>query len=291
MNENQESKDIKIPIKAIVEQAMMQNGAKYEEDEFNLLRKYFISCLNLGFLEPKDLVLMVNKFANKIKLIVLNYNNVNKMDYYIISNGILYISGALKDHNEMFYQINFYKAVTEVIFNSNDKHIGLANALLEIVAEKIYNMDVNSSRIVMPKTDYEMQSNEKITLRSGYMNYNLIISLLKQLFICKGINENKVIHDMYFNGYDNVINGLFNDGNSNLLLEVLDNITIMYIKRKVNNMPNMSEKSLTDKYQIMLNETFNKIDTNYFAFCALITTDELRQKCMSKLGIKDDENE
>ena len=75
-----ESKEVKIPIKLIVEQAMMNNGAKYEEDEFNLLRKYFIACLNLGFLKPEDLVTMVNKFASRIKLIALNYNNINKME-------------------------------------------------------------------------------------------------------------------------------------------------------------------------------------------------------------------
>ena len=101
MEEN--SKDIKIPIKSIVEQAMNQNGARYEEDEFNLLRKYFIACLNLGYLEPKDLVPMVNKFASKIKIIVLNYNNVNKMDYYVINQAVLYISGALKDNNSSLW--------------------------------------------------------------------------------------------------------------------------------------------------------------------------------------------
>ena len=102
MEEN--SKDIKIPIKSIVEQAMNQNGARYEEDEFNLLRKYFIACLNLGYLEPKDLVPMVNKFASKIKIIVLNYNNVNKMDYYVINQAVLYISGALKDNNSSLFK-------------------------------------------------------------------------------------------------------------------------------------------------------------------------------------------
>ena len=40
--DGQEKKDIKIPIKDIVMQAMTSNGARYEEDEFNLLRKYFI---------------------------------------------------------------------------------------------------------------------------------------------------------------------------------------------------------------------------------------------------------
>ena len=70
---NQETKDIKIPIKSIVEDAVLKNGAKYEEDEFNLLRKYFIACLNLGYLKPSDLVLMVNKFVSKIKCYLIKW--------------------------------------------------------------------------------------------------------------------------------------------------------------------------------------------------------------------------
>ena len=286
MNEENESKDIKIPIKAIVEHAMNTNGARYEEDEFNLLRKYFIACLNLGYMEPKDLVPMVNKFAEKIKLIVLNYNNVNKMDYYVINNGVLYISGALKESNPMFYEINFYKAVTETVFNVNDNHIGISNALCNMAAEKIYNMDTNGSRIVMPRTDEEIIGSDKIQVRAGYNNYNLIISLLKQLFICKSINENKVLHDMYFKGYDTVLKDTITDDNLKLLIDVLDKLCIMYIQRKVMNQTNASEKALLDKYQIIVNDMFTKMDQNYFAFCALITTDELRQKCMKKFDSK-----
>lgn len=282
MNEGQESKDIKIPIKAIVEHAMTTNGARYEEDEFNLLRKYFIACLNLGYMEPKDLVPMVNKFAEKVKIIVLNYNNVNKMDYYIINNGVLYINGALKDSNPMFYEINYYKAVTETIFGAEDSHIGIANALCNMAAEKIYNMDTNGSRIVMPRTDNEMIGTTQIQIRSGYNNYNMVISLMKQLFICKGINENRVLHDMYFEGYSKVLSGLLTDNNSKLLLDVLDKLCIMYIQRRVMNRPNPSEKTLLDKYQIIVNDMFTKMDQNYFAFCALVTTDELRQQLMKK---------
>lgn len=286
MNEENGSKDIKIPIKAIVEQAMTTNGARYEEDEFNLLRKYFIACLNLGYMEPKDLVPMVNKFAAKIKLIVLNYNNVNKMDYYVINNGVLYIKGFLKEDNPMFYEINFYKAVTETVFNANDTHMGISNALCNMVAEKIYNMDTNGSRIVMPRTGEEQIGDKKIQIRAGYNNYNLIISLMKQLFICKGINENKVIHDMYFEGYDAVFNRVLNDEQSKLLIDVLDKLCIMYIQRRVMNQVNPSEIVLLDKYQIIVNDMFTKMDQNYFAFCALITTDELRQKCMKKFDSK-----
>ena len=282
MNEEQESKDIKIPIKAIVEHAMNSNGARYEEDEFNLLRKYFIACLNLGYMEPKDLVPMVNKFAVKIKLIVLNYNNINKMDYYVINHGVLYINGTLKDENPMFYEINFYKAVTETIFDANDAHIGISNALCNMAAEKIYNMDTNGSRIIMPRTTNETILSTQIQIRAGYNNYNLIISLLKQLFICKGINENRVLHDMYFEGYSKILNEILNDDNSKLLLDVLDKLCIMYIQRRVMNKPNPNEKALLDKYQIIINDMFVNMDQNYFAFCALVTTDDLRQQLMKK---------
>ena len=282
----EEQKSINIPIKTIVENAMNANGAKYEEDEFNLLRRYFIACLNLGFLTPNDLTLMVNKFASKIKFIVLNYNNINKMDCYTINGNILYINGAFKYDNSKFYETNFFKAVTEVIFNANDKHIGVSNALTNMAAEKIYNMDVNESRIVMPKTVNEMIGNDKIEIRAGYDNYNLTISLFKQLVISKHLNENRIIHDMYFSGYENVLNSTFNTEEDNLLLSVLDKLCLMYIKRIVMKSPDTSEKVLLDKYQIMVNQNFTKMDQNYLAFCALITTADIRERCMKKFENK-----
>ena len=282
----EEQKSINIPIKTIVENAMTANGAKYEEDEFNLLRRYFIACLNLGFLTPNDLTLMVNKFASKIKFIVLNYNNINKMDCYTINGNILYINGAFKYDNSKFYETNFFKAVTEVIFNANDKHIGVSNALTNMAAEKIYNMDVNESRIVMPKTVNEMIGNDKIEIRAGYDNYNLTISLFKQLVISKHLNENRIIHDMYFSGYENVLNSTFNTEEDNLLLSVLDKLCLMYIKRIVMKSPDTSEKVLLDKYQIIVNQNFTKMDQNYLAFCALITTADIRERCMKKFENK-----
>ncbi len=288
---NEERKDIKIPIKSIIEDALLKNGSKYDEDEFNLLRKYFIACLNLGFLTPNDLILMVNKFVSKIKFIVLNYNNINKMDYYMINESVLYISGALKDNNFAFYQITFYKAVTEVIFNANDNHIAISNAICEITAEKIYNMDTNSSRIIMPNKTEEQIGKDKIEIRAGYINYNLIISLLKQLFISKNINENILIKDMFFNSYENVLNSNFKDENDELLLNVLDKLCIMYIKRKIMKKEDPNEKNLLDKYQIIVSDMFKTIDQNYFAFLALVTSDELRQKCMLKMEKMGDNNE
>ena len=277
-----ETKNINIPIKSIVEQSVLRNGCKYSFDDIVMLRRYFISCLNLGFLKPEDLVLVTDKFCSKIKFIVLNYNSVNKMDYYLIDQGVLYISGILKQNNEKFFDINFFKAITEVIFNANDNHIGFSNAITNMTAEKIYNFDVNESRIVIPSLSFEMQGDFKIKLRAGYLNYNLIISLVKQLFISMDLNENIVIKEMFFDGYEKVLNKYFNSNNSSLLLEVLDNITNMYILRNVNKVSNKKEKLLTDKFQILINESFNELTQGYFAFLALVTTDELREKFLEK---------
>ena len=121
------SKNISIPIRSIVEQSMNKNGARYMEDEFNLLIKYFIACLNLRYLLPKDLTVMVDKFSEKIKFIVLNYNSINNLDYYKIIDGVLYINGNLKYSSPQLYEITFYKAVTETVFKCDSKYVSFNN--------------------------------------------------------------------------------------------------------------------------------------------------------------------
>ncbi len=282
----EDDNSIKIPIKDIVENAVNQNRCNYPEDEFNLIRKYFIACLNLGYLVPKDLVEMVNKYCSKIKYITTNFNGNNKLDYYVINNGTLYLNGMLKDNNSDLYEINYYKAMSEVIFNVSSNHEALANTLCEMTAEKVYNMDVNDSRIIMPTTANEMIEGVQIQLRAGYKNYNLAVNLLKQFFICKGINENKVIRDMFFDGYDKVIGDFVKDNNDKLVCDILDKINLIMINRIRTRQPFKGEKELIDKYQIIVNSMFDKIDQNYLAFCALVTTDELREKCMKQLESK-----
>lgn len=287
----EDDNSIKIPIKDIVENAVNQNGCNYPEDEFNLIRKYFIACLNLGYLEPKDLVEMVNKFCLKIKFITTNFNGVNKLDYYAINNNVLYLNGMIKDNNYEIYEINYYKAISEVVFNISQKYSAIGNAICEMAAEKIYNMDTNESRIIMPVTVNEVIEGKTIQLRAGYKNYNLVINLLKQFFICKGINENKLIRDMFFNGYDKVIDDNIKDSNDKLLCDILDKIHLIMLNRIKNKQVFQGEKNLQDKYQIIVNSMFNNIDQNYLAFCALITTDELREKCMSQMESKLDKGD
>ena len=276
-----ESKDIKVPIKAIIEESIKNNGVTYEEEFIILLRRYFIACLNLGFLQVNDLETMVNKFTSKISNIIDNYNYINKLDYYSIDCSSLYICGKLFEWSEEKYITNFYKAITEVIFESNDKHIGFSCAFCEMTAEKIYTMDINSSRIIMPKTIEETIGDYKIQIRAGYENYNLIISLLKQLLISKDYNENKIIYEMFHNGYDDALIGFIDDEITLLLINALDRLCLMYISRLILHKTDINEKYLLVKYQLLVNKLFNNISQEYFAFCALITSDELRKLCMS----------
>lgn len=285
MNINEEGRDIKIPIKALVERSVIRNRASYEEDEFILLRKYYIACLNLGFLMPNDLSEMIDKFTSKIKKISLDFKFINKLDCYKIVDSALYIDGRQKFENCEFYEKNFYKAVSEVIFDCNDEHIGISNALTYITAEKIYNMDTNGSRIVMPKTVTETIGDEEIQIRAGYKEYNLIISCLKQLFISRKINENKAIQEMFFKGYTEVYNDIIS-GKNEFFIEILDKLCLMYISRIAVHKTHEKEKDLLDKYQIMINDNFNEMNQDWFAFLALCTTDGLRQKCMEKFDIE-----
>ena len=231
---------------------------------------------------------MVHKFCSRIKFITTNYTGSNNLDYYVINQGVLYLNGTLKDNDIDLYEINYYKALSEVIFGVSANYRAFSNALCEMTAEKIYQMDVNSSRIVMPVTTIEMVENNELQLRAGYKNYNLIINLLKQYFISKGFNENKIIKDMFFDGYDNVSSRVIVSDNDKLIITILDKINLFMLNRKISGKEMKGEKELIDKYQIIVNNLFTKIDQNYLAFCALVTTDDLREKLMkhieSKLG-------
>ena len=48
-------KNIKIPIKKIVENSAKNFGCDFNYDDMMYIRRFFIACLNLGFLEPEDL--------------------------------------------------------------------------------------------------------------------------------------------------------------------------------------------------------------------------------------------
>ena len=276
---NDEVKDIKVPIRAIVEQSMNKNGARYMEDEFNLLRKYYIACLNLRYLTPQELGNAVDKFSNKIKFIVLNFNSINKLDYYKISDSVLYINGSLKFSASDLYEVSFYKAVTEVVFGDGNKYLAFNTGLCQMVAEKVYNMTENNVAIIMPVLKKDQIGDVTHLLRSGYNNYNLIITLVKEFLLLKSQNEAILIRKIFMEGYDKTISSLFNDNDSKLLMEVLDKIFMVDINYRINRVYVKAENELIEKYQLIINGLFTNKGPSYHAFIALLTTDNLRKLC------------
>lgn len=57
--------EIKIPIKDIIEKSMRSHSSLYSEESIALLRKYFIACMNLRFIEPEYLKNCVDEFTKK----------------------------------------------------------------------------------------------------------------------------------------------------------------------------------------------------------------------------------
>lgn len=274
--------NIKIPIKSIVEKSMVENNAEYDDFHRILLRKYFIALLNIGYLEPEDLKTMMDKFSKKIKLISLELNtDRNNLDFYMISDCKIYTYMDENDLQEEKYIISFYKAITEVIFNcESSENASLSNALCNIVAEKVNRMDNDNSKIILPYTVYENIGNKKIQIRAGYSNYNLLISLVKQLLIARGLNENSIIMKAFEQGYDNAVKELKSDTQVNLLLELLDMLFVMQMNRLVYNQTDEREKELMDQYQKVIHSMFKEQNHHYFAFIALLTDDLLRKYCL-----------
>lgn len=58
-------KNIKIPIKKIVENSAKNFGCDFNYDDMMYIRRFFIACLNLGFLEPEDLKENVTLYVQK----------------------------------------------------------------------------------------------------------------------------------------------------------------------------------------------------------------------------------
>ncbi len=276
-----DNNEVKIPIKDLIEKFEKMNNAQYSEYDVYLLRKYFIAVLNFGFINPAELEQFVDALTSSIRGISYYYSSKHVFDYYTINDSVLHINGNLITVNEEIYIINFYKAVTETLFGISCNTC-ISNTICEIAAEKILNMDINNSKIIKPKQTVEKIGKYTIKLNTGYINYNLFISLLVQMFIRKHINENIVIKELYHKGYEYVFSKRINITENELLIETLESLFALYIMREKTAKELEQEKELIDKYQLILNDMFDSIDETYYAFCALITDESLREDCINK---------
>ncbi len=77
------------------------------------------------------------------------------MDYYFINNFTIYFAGKIVNDNDYLYELNFYKAVTDVIFECDDSlYIAASNALSEIVAKKVQNISINGLKNIKLEITY-----------------------------------------------------------------------------------------------------------------------------------------
>lgn len=282
--EEQDGRNIKVPIKDILDECIAFNECSYPIETTFLIRRFSISGLNLGYYTPEDLPVIVNRFCSKIRCIKYDYNigTDNSVKHYSIKNGTLYLSEELESINPYLFEISAFAAFFEVISEADvyHEHEIFKTVLSYMAGEKFLNMDKNDSRIIMPKTEELVCGQYKYELRAGYTFFNLPIVLVKQLFIALHKNENILIRNSLLGNFTkDTVDELVNDNKQvSMLISVVDVITRSYINQEYE-----EANKLLFKYQKIINLLFKKVDQDYLAFCALILTDEWRSSLMKAM--------
>ncbi len=304
-----EHEDVLVPIKSTILNFMEKYNVSYGELSITLLRKYYIALLNLGYIDLEDLSDMVEKFVSKIDKI--EYCSIAPTIYgggveidgktmFIstdLSNGMTdenYEQLQLMEDNGIFdedefdsddeidfekarFEIEFYKAVTSVIIDSNKSNLkGLSYIICEMIAEKVWFMDEKGTLIIMPRAIPETINDTTITTRTGYLRCNLPISLFKQFCIAYEINDNIFFNKMFYSSFKEILEEVCN-GEMKVFLFMLDKHFDMYAMRTINNAPVDSELSLVETFQTQLCKKMNKSTKGYPAFFSFVTTDDLRK--------------
>lgn len=302
--------DVLVPIKSTILNFMEKYDVSYGELSITLLRKYYIALLNLGYIDLEDLSNMVEKFVSKIDKI--EYCSIAPTIYgggveidgktmFIstdLSNGMTdenYEQLQLMEDNGIFdedevdsddeidfekarFEIEFYKAVTSVIIDSNKSNLkGLSYIICEMIAEKVWFLDEMNTSIIMPKATTETVNDTIITTRTGYLRCGLPISLFKQFCIAYEINDNIFFNKMFYSNFKETLEEYCN-GEMKVFLFMLDKYLGMYAMRTINNSPVDSELSLVETFQTQLCKKMNKSTKGYPAFFSFVTTNDLRKK-------------
>lgn len=287
-----EKKDIQIPIKGIVERAAKKHGCVFDFYDMLYIRKFFIACLNYGYLEPEDLEQKCDVFCSRLKEFVPstkeNLSPINPL--YKIDNGVLYIASDSRDTSEDYITIAYFKAFMQVLLGWDGKCTSVEETLCSIAAEHLYVMDVDGNRIVLPKSDHEYIADKigklfELTLRSGYRQFNYPISMLKMLFVVIDCNENMLTKNMLNSSFNEQFDALFKSKDDMEVLKQFNELFIMYISR-INGKPSTEELEAIKRYSLLLTDIINEVGPNSFAFFALIPDDEIRNLAFAKLESK-----
>lgn len=276
------AEDVKIPIKGIIQRFERNYNCVYDDDERNIMRRFFIACLNLGYLIPAQLDSAVEKLTQKIRRIdSVSLKRRSGLEYYTIKGDTLFVCADLKDVDTTLYEKTVFKALSEAVIGF-DEFPNISDALFEMMAEKIYNMDVNGSRIILPKTKTYIIGDEVLELRAGYERLNFTINLLKQLFIAKSFNENIFLRNLINGGGKEEKEKILSDKTVKLLLEILEVIAELDKLRIINGIYNPKELEYLVTYQRLVSSLFKEADKSFLAFCALVTSDSLRDEFMDR---------
>lgn len=318
-----EHEDVLVPIKSTILDLMEKYDVSYGELSITLLRKYYIALLNLGYIDLEDLSDMVEKFVSKIDKI--EYCSIAPTIYgggveidgktmFIstdLSNGMTdenYEQLQLMEDNGIFdedefdsddefdferarFEIEFYKAVTSVIIDSNKSNLkGLSYIICEMIAQKVWFMDEKGTLIIMPRAIPETINDTTITTRTGYLRCNLPISLFKQFCIAYEINDNIFFNKMFYSSFKEILEEVCNV-EMKVFLFMLDKYFGIYAMRTINNSPVDSELSLVETFQTQLCKKMNKSTKGYPAFFSFVTTDDLRKKLQELANEYEKEND
>lgn len=287
-----EKKDIQIPIKGIVERAAKKHGCVFDFYDMLYIRKFFIACLNYGYLEPEDLEQKCDVFCSRLKEFVPstkeNLSPINPL--YKIDNGVLYIASDSRNTSEDYITIAYFKAFMQALLGWDGKCTSVEETLCSIAAEHLYVMDVDGNRIVMPKSDHEYIADKigklfELTLKSGYRQFNYPISMLKMFFVVIDCNENMLIKNMLNSSFNEQFDALFKSKDDMEALKQFNELFIMYISR-INGKPSTEELEAIKRYSLLLTDIINEVGPNSFAFFALIPDDEIRNLAFAKLESK-----
>lgn len=287
-----EKKDIQIPIKGIVERAAKKHGCVFDFYDMLYIRKFFIACLNYGYLEPEDLKQKCDVFCSRLKEFVPstkeNLSPINPL--YKIDNGVLYIASDSRDTSEDYITIAYFKAFMQALLGWDGKCTSVEETLCSIAAEHLYVMDVDGNRIVMPKSEHEYIADKEgkpfeLTLKSGYRQFNYPISMLKMFFVVIDCNENMLTKNMLNSSFNEQFDALFKSKDDMEVLKQFNELFIMYISR-INGKPSTEELEAIKRYSLLLTDIINEAGPNSFAFFALIPDDEIRNLAFAKLESK-----
>ena len=287
---NNEKKDIQIPIKGIVERAAKKHDCVFNFYDMLYIRKFFIACLNYGYLEPEDLEQKCDVLCSRLKAFVpSSKENLSPINpFYKIDNGVLYIASNSRYASEDYITIAYFKAFMQALLGWDGKCTSVEETLCSIAAEQLYVMDVDSNRIVMPKSEHEYIADKngnpfQLTLRAGYRQFNYPITMLKMFFVVIDCNENMLIKNMLNSSFNEQFDLVFKSNENMKVLKQFNELFIMYISR-INGKPSTEELEAIKRYSLLLTDIINEVGPNSFAFLALIPDDDIRELAIEKIG-------